>query len=97
MSGHGLNILISADGKFEAWMIISSGAFNPIHKLYATSSGRIVDFEEMTRFNDSDVVDSLFQIQARIRKLGLTQEEACMLGALAVMLTGKRSSFAIQF
>lgn len=84
--------LISVDGKFEAWMIITSGAFNPQHKLYATSSGRIVDFEEMTRFNDADVVDSLFQIQTRIRKLGLTQEEACMLSALAVMLTGNKAN-----
>lgn len=80
-------ISIIKNGKFEAWMIMTNGAFNPKHKLYATSSGRIVDFEEMTRFNDEDIVDSLFQIQARIRKLGLTQEEACILGALAVMLT----------
>lgn len=84
--------MISVDGKFEAWMILTNGAFNPQHKLYATSSGRIVDFEEMTRFNNAEDVDSLFQIQARIRKLGLTQEESCILGALAVMLTGNRSS-----
>lgn len=80
-------ITILKNSKFEVWMILCHRAFNPEHKLYVSQSDRICSFEEMTKLNDYDFVESIFSVQRRIKRLNLTQEESCMLAAFALMLT----------
>lgn len=75
-------------------MFLCHSAFNTLHRLYCNQSGRIVGFDEMTKLNSKEFVEAIFSIQSRIQKLMLTQEEICLVGSLAIMLTGKVITFA---
>src|SRR6218665_104043 len=74
--------------RFEAWMILCHHHFNHKLHLYTTVYGKVICYEEMIKLHNSDYIDLMFVAQERIRGLGLSYEETCILGAFTMMFTG---------
>jgi hypothetical protein len=70
-------------------MILAQRAFNPAEKLYTNNGGRVISIDEMNALSDSSEANEiLFQFQGKLQKLGLHEEENCVLAAMCVMSTG---------
>jgi hypothetical protein len=70
-------------------MILAQCAFNPAEKLYINNSGHVISIDEMdTLCNMPEENKMLFEFQAKLQKLGLNEEENCILAAMCVMSSG---------
>jgi len=70
-------------------MVLGQGAFNPTEKLYINNDGRVISIDEMNSLSDANVVNcEMFELQGKLQKLALKEDENCILAALSVMATG---------
>jgi hypothetical protein len=75
--------------RFDCWMILAQCAFNPVEKLYTNNGGHVISIDEMDTLSDMhEENEGLFEFQAKLQKLGLNEEENCILAAMCVMSTG---------
>jgi len=63
--------------------------FNTELRLHHTHGGIVLSFDDLCQFkSDSNVMETLFDIQSRLQRLNLSDEENCILAALTVTFTG---------
>jgi hypothetical protein len=70
-------------------MITAQHAFNPIEKLYVHHDGCVMSIDDITALNNSrDESEAVFQLQGKLQKLCLNDEENSILTALCIMSAG---------
>jgi hypothetical protein len=71
-------------------MIVAQRSINPVEKLYTYYDGFVISLDDMTALcPSSDEFEMLFELQRRLQKLDLNEEENCILAAMCVLYSGK--------
>jgi hypothetical protein len=69
-------------------MITAQRAFNTVEKLFTNSDGYVISLDDASALTHSDEVERVFELQRKLQKLGLNEEENCILAAMCVMFAG---------
>jgi hypothetical protein len=71
-------------------MIVAQRAFNPVEKLYTYYDGFVTSIDDLLALSPaSDEFEMVFELQRRLQKLDLNEEENCILAAMCVMYSGR--------
>lgn len=81
--------------RYDAASFLYHRIFELEHKLMVTATGQVLAVDDIRQFYDNDLqyFDLLFEFQTQLHKLNLNEEEAVIIAALCVLLTGNYPFF----
>lgn len=69
-------------------MITAQRAFNTVEKIFTNYDGCIISLDDARALSHTDEIEIMFDMQGKLQKLGLNEEENSILAALCVMSAG---------
>ena len=83
-------MLFVSVNKTDTWLIMAHKRFNMEKKVYCSLiNDKFFHLDDFDKVDSRDNWETMFCLSQQLKRLGLTQEECCMMAAVNILLTGQ--------